>query len=172
MSNGEMRTEKDVLGELEVPANAYWGIETQRAMLNFQISGRPFPAHFICALAEVKKACLLANLELGLIDAEKGNAIQQAISEILDEKKLLDQFPIDIFQTGSGTQTNMNMNEVLANRADEILGYPMGQKHPIHPNDHVNKCQSTNDVFPTTMHVVTLERLRDKLMPAIAKLRA
>jgi len=163
------RIEKDVLGEVEVPSNAYWGINTQRAIQNFQISGKKFPKIFIISLAKVKKASLLANLELGLIDKENGNAIFQAVNEILEENKYLDQFPIDIFQTGSGTQTNMNMNEVLANRANEILGFPMGKKYPIHPNDHVNKGQSSNDVIPSAMHISAL-LMTQKLLLTLEKL--
>ena len=150
------RIEIDVLGEVEIPNNVYWGINTQRAIQNFQISGKKFPKIFIIALAQIKKASLLANLELNLINKKNGNAILRAINEILEEHKFLDQFPIDIFQTGSGTQINMNMNEVLANRANEILGFPMGKKNPIHPNDHVNKGQSSNDVIPSAMHISTL----------------
>ncbi|GAH41497.1 unnamed protein product, partial [marine sediment metagenome] len=164
------RVEKDVLGELNVPSDAYWGINTQRAMKNFQISGKKFPTIFITSLAQVKKACLLANMELGLINKEHGNAILQVVNEILDEKKYMDQFPIDIYQTGSGTQTNMNMNEVLANRAAQILGFPMGKKHPVHPNDHVNKNQSSNDVIPTTMHISTAHMIQ-KLMPILNRLK-
>jgi len=163
------RIEKDVLGELEVPTDAYWGINTQRAIKNFQISGKKFPEIFIRSLAQLKKACLLANMELGLIDKNNGNAIDDALNEILEEDKYIDQFPIDIFQTGSGTQTNMNMNEVLANRANEILGFPMGKKHPIHPNDHVNKGQSSNDVIPSTMHVSALY-LIERLLPTLKRL--
>ena len=150
------RIEIDVLGEVEIPNNVYWGINTQRAIQNFQISGKKFPKIFIIALAQIKKASLLANLELNLINKKNGNAILRAINEILEEHKFLDQFPIDIFQTGSGTQINMNMNEVLANRANEILGFPMGKKNPIHPNDHVNKGQSSNDIIPSAMHISTL----------------
>ena len=164
------RVEKDVLGELNVPSDAYWGINTQRAMKNFQISGKKFPTIFITSLAQVKKACLLANMELGLINKEHGNAILKAVNEILDEKKYMDQFPIDIYQTGSGTQTNMNMNEVLANRAAQILGFPMGKKHPVHPNDHVNKSQSSNDVIPTTMHISTAHMIQ-KLVPILNRLK-
>ena len=164
------RVEKDVLGELNVPSDAYWGINTQRAMKNFQISGKKFPTIFITSLAQVKKACLLANMELGLINKEHGNAILKAVNEILDEKKYMDQFPIDIYQTGSGTQTNMNMNEVLANRAAQILGFPMGKKHPVHPNDHVNKSQSSNDVIPTTMHISTAQMIQ-KLVPILNRLK-
>ena len=166
----EFRKEKDVLGEINVPSDVYWGVNTQRAIQNFQISDKRFPKIFILALAQVKKACLLANLELGLIEKQKGDALKQAIKEILEENKHYDQFPIDIFQTGSGTQTNMNMNEVLANRANQILGFPMGKKHPVHPNDHVNKGQSSNDVIPTTMHLSTQHSLNNKLNPAIEKL--
>ena len=166
----EFRKEKDVLGEINVPSDVYWGVNTQRAIQNFQISDKRFPKIFILALAQVKKACLLANLELGLIEKQKGDALLQAIKEILEENKHYEQFPIDIFQTGSGTQTNMNMNEVLANRANQILGFPMGKKHPIHPNDHVNKGQSSNDVIPTTMHLSAQHSLNNKLNPAIEKL--
>lgn len=164
------RIEKDVLGEIEVPEDAYWGINTQRAIKNFQISGIKFPEIFLISLAELKKACLLANRDLDLVDKEKGDAILKAVNEILEEGKHLDQFPIDIFQTGSGTQTNMNMNEVLANRANQILGFPMGKKYPIHPNDHVNKSQSSNDVIPSTMHIATLHLINEKLYPALTRL--
>jgi fumarate hydratase class II len=154
------RIEKDVLGETEVPDNVYWGINTQRAIENFQISGEVFPQIFIISLAQLKKACVLSNMELDLIEKEYGEAILKAVNEILNEDKYLDQFPIDIFQTGSGTQTNMNMNEVLANRANQILGFPMGKKHPIHPNDHVNKGQSSNDIIPSTMHLSALHMIQ------------
>ena len=154
------RIEKDILGEVEVPIDAYWGVNTQRAIKNFQISGKTFPQIFILSLAQLKKACLFANLDLNLIDKEKSNAILKALNEILENNKYLDQFPIDIFQTGSGTQTNMNMNEVLANRANEILGYPLGKKQPVHPNDHINKSQSSNDVIPSTMHISSLQMIQ------------
>ena len=163
------RIEKDVLGEVEVPNDVYWGINTQRAIRNFQISGKRFPNIFITSLAQLKKACLLANMELGLIDKDIGASILQAVNEILNEEKHFDQFPIDIYQTGSGTQTNMNMNEVLANRASQILGSPMGKKHPVHPNDHVNKSQSSNDVIPSTMHV-SIVHLIQKLIPVLNNL--
>jgi fumarate hydratase class II len=164
------RKERDVLGEVEVPKNAYWGIATQRAVQYFQISGRRFPWSFIRALAEVKKACVKANLQLGNIDEKKSRAILAATEEVL-EGKHSEQFPLDVFQTGSGTQLNMNMNEVLANRANEILGYALGKKFPVHPNDHVNKSQSSNDVIPTAMHVSTLELLDSDLFPALENLR-
>jgi fumarate hydratase class II len=168
--NQDYRKEKDMLGELEVPVDVYWGINTQRAIRNFRISNKKFPKEFIKSLAEVKYAALLANLELGLINKEIGDALLKAIEEILKEDKYYDQFPIDVFQTGSGTQTNMNMNEVLANRANEILGHPKGKKSPVHPNDHVNKGQSSNDVIPTTMHISSLHMLQEKLFPTIKRL--
>jgi fumarate hydratase class II len=164
------RLERDVLGELEIPSKVYWGINTQRAILNFEISGRTFPEIFINSLAQLKKACLLSNTELKLIDKKISGAIFKAINEITEEKKYLDQFPIDIFQTGSGTQTNMNMNEVLANRANELLGYPIGEKQPVHPNDHVNKGQSSNDVIPTAMHISALYMLTKQLLPSLSSL--
>lgn len=170
MTGNGYRIEKDVLGEIEVPEDKYWGINTQRAIENFKISGRTFPPRFIEALAIVKKSCALANLELNLLPEDVGNAMNQAIDELLDQHLYLDQFPIDIFQTGSGTQTNMNMNEVIANRGNELLGYPKGKKAPVHPNDHVNMGQSSNDVIPTAMHVATLRSLETDLFPAMDKL--
>jgi len=164
------RKEKDVLGEIEVPTDAYWGINTQRAIENFQISGLKFSHRFILSLAKVKKACVLSNMESADLNEDLGNAVLQAINEMLDEKRFLDQFPIDVFQTGSGTQTNMNMNEVLANRANEILGHPKGMSSPVHPNDHVNKGQSSNDVIPTAMHLATLDAINVDLMPSIETL--
>ncbi len=164
------RKEKDVLGELEVPNDVYWGINTQRAILNFKISGKKFPPIFLTSLAQLKKSCLLANMELGLIDEEIGGTVLKALDEILIEERYLDQFPIDIYQTGSGTQTNMNMNEVLANRANQILGFPMGKKHPIHPNDHINKAQSSNDVIPSAMHISAIHMLQ-KLFPTLSRLK-
>ncbi|MHA1484974.1 MAG: class II fumarate hydratase [Candidatus Thorarchaeota archaeon] len=161
------RTEKDALGELDVPTDAYWGINTQRAVENFQISGMQFSQRFILSLAKVKKACVLSNMESADLDEDLGNAVLQAVDEILDEGRFLDQFPIDVFQTGSGTQTNMNMNEVLANRANEILGHPKGMKSPVHPNDHVNKGQSSNDVIPTAMHLAAMEAISVDLLPSI-----
>jgi fumarate hydratase class II len=166
----KMRKERDAFGEIEVPKDAYWGIATQRAIQYFQISGRKFPISFIRTLAEVKKACVKANSQLGNIDEKKSQAILAAIEEVL-EGKHSDQFPLDVFQTGSGTQFNMNMNEVLANRANEILKYPLGKKFPVHPNDHVNKSQSSNDVIPTAMHLSTLELLDSQLFPALEDLR-
>jgi len=159
----KVRKERDVLGEVEIPDDAYWGATTQRAIEFFQVSGNRFSASFIRALAETKKACTSANSELGNVDAKKGRAILAAVDEVI-LGKLSEQFPLDVFQSGSGTQVNMNMNEVLANRANEILGCPLGKKTPIHPNDDVNKSQSSNDVFPTAMHLSTLELLDPKRM--------
>ena len=168
----DYRIEKDVLGEIKVPNNAYWGVNTQRAIDNFQISNKRFSKNFIQSLAEVKKAALLANNDLGSISEEKFKAILQAIDEILNQQMYFDQFPIDVFQTGSGTQMNMNMNEVLANRANEILGYEKGKKSPVHPNDDVNMSQSSNDVIPTTMHVSALHSMKEKLFPTLDKVQA
>ncbi|MCK4566096.1 MAG: class II fumarate hydratase [Candidatus Thorarchaeota archaeon] len=165
------RREKDSIGELDVPADVYWGINTKRALMNFKISGKTFPEEFIIALAQVKKACLIANMASKKIDKNIGDAINQAVDEIINEEKFLDQFPIDVFQTGSGTQTNTNMNEVLSNRANEILGQPKGTKSPVHPNDHVNASQSSNDVIPTAMHVAAAKSFRDDLLVPLTKLR-
>ncbi|NWF95755.1 MAG: class II fumarate hydratase [Candidatus Thorarchaeota archaeon] len=165
-----MRKERDALGEVEVPAEAYWGVNTQRAIRSFRISGSTLPEEFILALAMVKKACLLANASSGAIDKQLADAVLKAVDEILVERKHLDQFPVDVYQAGSGTQTNMNMNEVLANRANEILGHPRGQKAPVHPNDHVNMGQSSNDVIPTAMHLAVLEMLNTDLFPALERL--
>ena len=163
----EFRKEKDVLGEVKVPEDAYWGANTQRAIENFNISNKRFPEVFILSLAELKKACLQANRKLDLIQDEEYEAILKAVDEILLEKKYLDQFPVDVFQTGSGTSINMNMNEVLANRANEILGHLIGSKYPVHPNDHINKGQSSNDVIPSAMHISSIHLLKDKLIPAL-----
>jgi len=169
---GSMRSEKDSIGELEVPTDVYWGINTQRALMNFKISGKIFPKDFIIALAQVKKACLLANMRKGKIDSTIGGALLQAVDEIINEGKYLDQFPIDVFQTGSGTQTNVNMNEVLSNRANEILGYPKGTKTPVHPNDHANASQSSNDVIPTAMHLATLDAIKRNITKSLVSLYA
>lgn len=164
------RVEKDSIGELNVPVDAYWGINTQRAIMNFKISGRPFSPEFIHSLAQVKKACLIANTAAKQIPNEIASAVESAIDEVL-EGKFDDQFPIDIFQTGSGTQTNMNMNEVLSNRANEILGHAKGTKSPVHPNNTVNMSQSSNDIIPVAMHVSALKAMRESLLPALDRLR-
>lgn len=164
------RTEKDSLGTREVPADAYYGIQTLRAVENFPVSGWRFPRRFIRALALVKKCAAQVNGGLGLLPKDVSAAILQAASEAA-EGKLDEQFPVDIFQTGSGTSTNMNMNEVLASRANEILGKERGAKAPVHPNDHVNMGQSSNDVIPTALHVAALESLVKDVVPAVESLR-
>lgn len=164
-----MRRETDALGALEVPEEAYWGINTERAIRNFQISGRRLPWDFLVALLNVKKACIRANSKLGVIPDDLSRAILRAIDDILVDDRFKDQFPVDVFQTGSGTQTNMNANEVIANRANEILGHPKGLKKPVHPNDHVNKAQSSNDVIPTAMHVAAAVSLQNDLFPILER---
>lgn len=166
----EYRIEKDSMGEVKVPADKLWGAQTQRSLMNFDISSRKFPKPFIKALIEVKRAVAIANKELGQIDPKVADAIVQAAEEILEENKHLDQFPLDIYQTGSGTQTNMNANEVLANRAIQILGGVVGSKNPVHPNDHVNKGQSSNDVIPTAMHVSAMVEIERRLLPELDNL--
>src|SRR2546428_445000 len=165
----EFRVEKDFLGEVEVPKDAYWGVQTQRAIENFPISGIRFGRRFIYALGLIKMACAQTNMELGLLDNKIGKAIVQACQEVMDGK-LDGHFPLDIFQTGSGTSTNMNANEVIANRANEILGHPLGEKGPVHPNDHVNMGQSSNDVIPTAIHVAALLEIDQSLLPALREL--
>ncbi len=164
------RIEKDSMGEMQVPADAYWGAQTQRALLNFPVSGLRFPREFLRALAVVKLAAAEANVELGLLDAGIGEAIARAAREVVDGK-LDEQFVLDIFQTGSGTSTNMNANEVIASRANEILGGKIGDKSPVHPNDHVNMGQSSNDVIPTCIHVAAVEEIGRELIPALGRLR-
>ncbi|RMG34072.1 MAG: class II fumarate hydratase [Methanobacteriota archaeon] len=168
----EYRIEKDSMGEVKVPADKLWGAQTQRSLMNFDISSRKFPKPFIKALIEVKRAVAIANKELGQVDAKIADAIVQAAEEILEQGMHLDQFPLDIYQTGSGTQTNMNANEVLANRAIQILGGVVGSKDPVHPNDHVNKGQSSNDVIPTAMHISTLVEIEKRLLPELDNLSA
>ncbi|MBN1933087.1 MAG: class II fumarate hydratase [Anaerolineae bacterium] len=163
-----MRTERDSMGEVQIPDGALWGAQTQRAVLNFAISGLTFSRRFIEALGWVKKACAQASLDLGLLDPHLGAAILQACDEVI-AGQLDDQFPVDVFQTGSGTSTNMNANEVIANRAGQRLGQPVGSK-AVHPNDHVNLGQSSNDVIPTAIHVAAALALRDDLVPALALL--
>ncbi len=161
--------ERDSMGEVEVPADAYYGASTQRAVLNFPISGQPFPRRFIRALGLVKKAAAQTNSELGLLSKRRASAIARAAQEVIDGK-LDDQFPIDIYQTGSGTSTNTNANEVIANRATEILGGKRGSKL-VHPNDHVNLCQSSNDVIPTAIQVSSAVAIADELVPGLQQLQ-
>jgi len=167
----QFRIEKDTFGDIEVPAEAYWGAQTQRSLTNFKISGERMPPGLIVALAQVKRAAAQVNLGLKQLDEAKARAITQAADEVISGK-LGDQFPLVIWQTGSGTQTNMNVNEVIANRASELLGGPRGEGRKVHPNDDVNRGQSSNDVFPTAMHVAAATALREQLAPAIRKLRA
>ncbi|MBK9127010.1 MAG: class II fumarate hydratase [Phycisphaerales bacterium] len=162
---GEMRIEKDSMGEMEVPASALWGASTQRAVLNFPISGYRFGRRFIRALGLIKFAAAEANKKLGRLDVKVASAIQQAAREVMGGQHDA-HFVLDIFQTGSGTSTNMNANEVIANRATQVLGGAVGSKL-VHPNDHVNMGQSSNDVIPTAMHVAIVEALHQDLMPAL-----
>jgi len=170
MTDSDFRIEKDSMGEVRVPRDALYGAQTQRALENFPISGIRFSREFIKALAEVKLAAVRANRDLKLIELNIAKAIEQAALEVI-EGKHDDQFVLDIFQTGSGTSTNMNANEVIANRAIQILGGVVGSKNPVHPNDHVNMCQSSNDVIPTAMHVAALESMDHSLIPALNKLQ-
>jgi fumarate hydratase, class II len=161
-----MRLEKDSMGELPVPDDALYGASTQRAVVNFPISGRGLPEPFIRALGLVKLACARANEELGLLSSEKGRLIQAAAREIADGK-LTRHFPLDVFQTGSGTSANMNANEVIANRASQLAGQPLGSRRPVHPNDDVNLGQSSNDIIPSVLHVSVAVALKTGLVPAL-----
>ncbi|GBC97747.1 Fumarate hydratase class II [bacterium HR17] len=165
----EVRVERDALGEVAVPAWALWGAQTQRAMENFPISGIRFPRAFIRALGLVKKCAAQVNRELGLLDAQRAAAIVQAAQEVADGK-WDEHFPLDIFQTGSGTSTNMNANEVIANRACELLGGRRGDKTLVHPNDHVNLGQSSNDVIPSCIHIAAALAIHEQLLPAMERL--
>ena len=167
-----MRMEKDALGEVGVPDEAYFGAQTQRAIENFAVGDECLPADFLYSLARVKQAAAVVNAELGLLEANLANAIRAAADEVISGQIGLDAFPLRIWQSGSGTQSNMNMNEVLANRANELLGGTRGEKSPVHPNDHVNKGQSTNDIFPTAMHVAAAIALSNRLLPALDALEA
>ncbi len=164
------RVERDSMGEVKVPAWAYWGAQTQRALENFSVGGRPMPSELIRALGLVKRACAQANMELGLLDRQVGHAVVQAATEVM-QGRLDGEFPVEVFQTGSGTSTNMNANEVIANRAAEILGAKRGDRGVVHPNDHVNMSQSSNDVIPTAIHVAALGALEGELLPAMGRLQ-
>ena len=164
------RQEKDTFGLIDVPADKLWGAQTQRSLQNFDISGEQQPREIIAALAQVKKASASVNQALGLLDEKKSRAINAAADEVLAGRHP-DEFPLVVWQTGSGTQTNMNVNEVLANRASELMGGERGEARLVHPNDDVNKSQSSNDVYPTAMHVAAVTAIEHKLLPAIAKLR-
>ncbi|WP_336023188.1 class II fumarate hydratase [Halobellus salinisoli] len=168
MSDDEYRIERDSLGEMQVPRDAYWGAQTQRAVENFPISGIAFGRRFVRALGVVKKAAAQANSDLGLVDDDVADAIVEAADEVIAGEHD-EQFPVDVFQTGSGTSSNMNANEVIANRAAEIMGESIGDR-VVHPNDHVNFGQSSNDVIPTAMHVSALEAVQKDLIPALETL--
>jgi len=165
----KLRTETDALGAVEVPEQSLWGAQTQRALHNFGIGTQIFPPTFIQQYAQLKKAAALANVELGKLSPELGGYIIDACDEIIAGEHR-DQFPLPIWQTGSGTQTNMNLNEVIANRANELAGQPRGSRSPVHPNDHVNLSQSSNDTFPTVMHMTVLQALLHRLAPALDSL--
>jgi fumarate hydratase, class II len=168
-SSPSTRTETDSFGPIEVPADRYWGAQTERSRQNFKISKDRMPLPIVHALGLVKLAAAETNRDLGLLDARRADAITQAAREVI-EGKLDDHFPLVVWQTGSGTQTNMNLNEVIANRANELLGGKLGAKDPIHPNDHVNMSQSSNDSFPTAMHIAAVSRILADLVPALTEL--
>ena len=164
-----MRKEKDSMGSMQVPDDAYYGAQTQRAVENFPISGITISKSMIRALGIIKRSAAMVNHKLGILDEERKNAIVQAADEIIDGK-FDDQFPVDIYQTGSGTSSNMNCNEILSNRASESMGGTIGSKDPVHPNDHVNLGQSSNDVIPTAIHIAANTMLEKELIPALLKL--
>lgn len=167
----DTRTESDSFGPLEVPADKYWGAQTQRSIMNFPIGWEKQPVAVVRALGVIKQACAMQNKAQGTLDAKLADAIIEASGEVV-EGKLDDNFPLVVWQTGSGTQSNMNANEVIANRAIEILGGVIGSKDPVHPNDHCNMGQSSNDTFPTAMHISTAMTARDVLLPGLEKLHA
>ena len=164
------RTERDSIGPVEVPSDRYYGAQTQRSFENFKIGGERFPREFIRAYGILKKAAASVNNEFGILEESTKSAIHNAVGEVI-EGKLDDHFPLVVWQTGSGTQTNMNFNEVIANRAIEMLGGELGSKDPVHPNDHVNMSQSTNDTFPTAINIATVESIHQQLIPAMQQLR-
>src|SRR5512136_1503659 len=165
----EWRIEHDSMGEVRVPADAKWRAQTQRAVENFPISGQRIERAHIEALARIKAAAAKVNARLGVLPPDLADAIQAAAAEVADGR-WDDHFPIDVFQTGSGTSSNMNANEVIANRANEMLGSKRGTNRPVHPNDHVNFGQSTNDVFPSAIHIASVTLLQQKLLPALSDL--
>ena len=164
------RTETDSMGKIEVPTDKYYGAQTARSLMNFKIGGERFPRELIRAFGILKKAAAIVNKELGILSEEKSELIVKAADEVI-EGKLDEHFPLVVWQTGSGTQTNMNSNEVISNRAIELAGGEMGSKTPIHPNDDVNKAQSSNDTFPTAMHIAVVEEIHRRLIPMVTKLR-
>jgi fumarate hydratase class II len=166
-----MRVETDTFGPIEVPADRYWGAQTQRSLQNFRIGTEIMPAPLVSALGLVKRAAARVNREQGRLEPRLAEAIARAAQEVVDGK-LAEHFPLVVWQTGSGTQSNMNVNEVIANRANEILGAPLGGKSPVHPNDHVNLSQSSNDTFPTAMHIAAVQQVQHQLLPALEHLLA
>ncbi|MBD3402600.1 class II fumarate hydratase [candidate division GN15 bacterium] len=166
----EFRTETDSMGEIQVPADRYYGAQTARSLKNFRIGGERMPRELIRAMGILKKSAALVNMELGLLPKDKGELIVRAADEVI-EGKLDDHFPLVVWQTGSGTQTNMNTNEVISNRAIELAGGEKGSKKPVHPNDDVNKAQSSNDTFPTAMHIAAVEEIHRRLIPMVTQLR-
>jgi fumarate hydratase, class II len=166
----DFRIETDSMGQIKVPTNKYYGAQTARSLMNFKIGGETFPTELIRAFGILKKAAAEVNKELGLLPVEKAELIIKAADEVI-EGKLNDHFPLVVWQTGSGTQTNMNVNEVISNRAIEISGGQLGSKKPIHPNDDVNKAQSSNDTFPAAMHIAAVEEIHGHLIPMVTKLR-
>jgi len=166
----DYRIETDSMGEIKVPTDKYYGAQTARSLMNFKIGGDRFPRELIRALGILKKAAALTNKELGILPAEKTDLIVKAADEVI-EGKLDEHFPLVVWQTGSGTQTNMNANEVISNRAIELAGGEKGSKKPVHPNDDVNKAQSSNDTFPTAMHIAAVEEIHRRLIPMVTKLR-
>jgi fumarate hydratase class II len=169
-SAGELRTESDSMGTIEVPAERYWGAQTQRSLHHFAIGDDRMPVEVVRAFGVLKKACALVNAELGLLPKDRADLIVEAADEVIDGK-LDDHFPLYVWQTGSGTQSNMNANEVISNRAIELAGGELGSKKPIHPNDDVNMSQSSNDTFPTAMHIVAAQALVRRLLPNVRALR-
>ena len=163
MASQEMRLERDSMGELEVPANAYYGANSRRAELNFPISKLRFGRSFVKAIAQIKQSAAVVNLELGALDEEIASAIIVSAQRVIDGE-FDEEFIVDIFQTGSGTSTNMNANEVISNVAIEALGGELGSRTPVHPNDHVNKGQSSNDVIPTSIHLAAAGAIQDNLL--------
>src|ERR1043165_2138443 len=163
------RTETDTFGPIEVAADRYWGAQTQRSLENFRIGEEHMPVPLVRALGLVKRAAAEVNRELGILDAKRARAIVAGAQEVIDGK-LASHFPLVVWQTGSGTQSNMNLNEVIANRANEMLGGELGTKKPVHPNDHVNMSQSSNDSFPTAMHIAAATRITADLIPALSEL--
>jgi fumarate hydratase, class II len=165
------RTETDTFGPIDVPADRYWGAQTQRSLQNFKIGGERMPAPVVHALGVVKRAAAIANVSLGQLDKKLGDAIEAVAQEVIDGK-LDEHFPLVVWQTGSGTQSNMNANEVISNRAIEMLGGEMGSKKPVHPNDHVNRSQSSNDSFPTAMSIAAVSEIHKRLLPGLKHLHA